>query len=438
MLNSSVSRASPQFRTLPSTDVDRAGQFLPFCGLLLFLIVYYARPGAWLTALEGIPLAKLSGALALAPLFLGWLLRRYSLIAPKQMWILFALYAYAVAGIPFAVWRAGSFDWIFTEYSKVVLMFVVIINVVCTMARLRTLLVVVVSTGLMVSIRALQLYQADELFRGRIAGLGGDRYGFLGNPNELAATIVVLLPFCLALFNNSPRWWGKFWWGIGSLLMVACVIATVSRGGFLCLLLALAMSAKGYSRTSKAILLIALLLVSVFFATEASLQQRMSTILNPEEDKTGSSAIRIHQLEMSLRTMVENPLFGVGMRNFQVISGNWLGMHNSYTQVGAELGIPALCLFLWFIFGTLRQLRQTRKCLPQDTSKEVRALLLASETSLWVFILSACFADFAYEFPLYLLIGIALVLSRLTQSLSWPAQVDRRRDQLWGVKVAAF
>ena len=73
--------------------------------------------------------------------------------------------------------------------------------------------------------------------------------------------------------------------------------------------------------------------------------------------------------------MMANPLLGVGPGNFQTAEGTlsplaerqqygvgvrWNAAHNSFVQIGAELGFPGLALFVAVIVSAFVALRRGR------------------------------------------------------------------------------
>src|SRR5437867_11051645 len=77
--------------------------------------------------------------------------------------------------------------------------------------------------------------------------------------------------------------------------------------------------------------------------------------------------------------------------------------HTTYTELGAEAGIPALLLFLAILILAYRNLRRTRKLLRQQDDQELRILTGALTASLAAYVMGAFFADTAYQlFPYYL------------------------------------
>ena len=67
----------------------------------------------------------------------------------------------------------------------------------------------------------------------------------------------------------------------------------------------------------------------------------------------------------------QHPFFGVGLGNYKAVVVNYdtTGLvaadphiaHNAYLEIGAEMGIPALIVYLFFLGATFRSLETTRK-----------------------------------------------------------------------------
>jgi uncharacterized membrane protein len=63
---------------------------------------------------------------------------------------------------------------------------------------------------------------------------------------------------------------------------------------------------------------------------------------------------RIVMAKAAVSLMAAYPFFGVGLGRFYALSGQLENAHNNFLQIGAELGVPALMLFVAIIWFTLR------------------------------------------------------------------------------------
>jgi O-antigen ligase len=198
---------------------------------------------------------------------------------------------------------------------------------------------------------------------------------FYYDPNGFAMIAVMTIPLAayLASRRGSPLLRVL---GIASLLLLLySVVSSGSRGGFLGLVavgiyMLLAFRAiPAMTRFATA----ALLLIGLLALGSDEYWQRMRTLLNPTEDYNWSGNRDTGRMEIWKRGvgyMVSFPA-GVGMGNFERAEGiyapgadlqefgigwKWNSAHNSFVEIGAELGFLGLFLFLAMIGSAIRQL----------------------------------------------------------------------------------
>jgi O-antigen ligase len=94
----------------------------------------------------------------------------------------------------------------------------------------------------------------------------------------------------------------------------------------------------------------------------------------------------------------------------------WQAAHNSYVQVGAELGIPGLCFFTGMIVSAwVGLLRRRRWSGGPDAAPDPRGRPLAQAlaAALLGFAVGAFFLSLAYLEALYVLVALAAGLRRI-------------------------
>jgi probable O-glycosylation ligase (exosortase A-associated) len=170
--------------------------------------------------------------------------------------------------------------------------------------------------------------------------------------------------FALALVMNVPLLWylGLSERGlplvrratqVGVLLTTVTVLLTQSRGAFLALVATMLWIAWRSGRLVRAALGLVLGAV-VFLATAPqAVLDRIASIGDPTES---SAAARLTAWGAAWRMIQDNPLFGVGMRNFQpryrdyaevsAEVGKTYVAHNSYLQIWAESGTLAFGVYM--------------------------------------------------------------------------------------------
>mgnify|MGYP001611531208 CR=1 FL=1 len=115
--------------------------------------------------------------------------------------------------------------------------------------------------------------------------------------------------------------------------------------------------------------------------------------------------------------MIDNPLLGVGVNAFIAADGTfyanegsrWNTAHNSFVQIGAELGFPGLLAFCLLIWGSIKNVRKIPSIDGNDESDSFRNATAYSIIGSWVgFIVSGSFLSAAYITPFYFLLAISL------------------------------
>src|SRR6266403_2780514 len=111
-----------------------------YFGLVLFMIVYFARPEDWIPGLAALPLAKISGILILVALAFSSRSIRWHM--PLEITFLALLVAQLWLSAIFSpVWRGGAVI-VMLDFSKVLPLVIVIYGAVRSMNRLRLILFV--------------------------------------------------------------------------------------------------------------------------------------------------------------------------------------------------------------------------------------------------------------------------------------------------------
>ena len=319
-------------------------------------------------------------------------------------------------------------DWAWTswiEYAKVVVMFVVMVNVVRTEKRLKALIFLALVASCVMASAAVNDYRLGRLLESglRIEGVIG---GLFSNPNDLALHLVTMIPLAVGLLFASKGPLKKLIFAGCAILFITGVVATFSRGGFVglvCIMAALAWKLARKNRILFAIGGLALVLV-VVVAGPGGYKSRVT------EGTDASAVARTGELKRSIFLMSRHPLFGLGMNNFILFSNTSHASHNAYTQVGSELGIPAMVIYIMFLFTPLKRLGKVRQ---QLGSAQARGrffyLSVGVEASLIGYMVTSFFLSVAYLWYVYFLVGYAIALRRLVEEQA-EIQLTKSKDQL--------
>lgn len=404
--------------------------------LCLYLLLFFLRPHEYLPGLAALRLPLVVGALCVVSHVFESLSRArpFVLLSPAAK-TLGLLTVWMLVGLPFAFWKAGAFDTIVNQWTKMLVLFVLLSTGVTSLKAMQRLLWVCTACVVLVSLLAMADYNPAAVSEDttRLSAQVGGPYS---GANYFSLTILAFLPFAgfLALFG--PNWPERLLAGAASAILVAANVLTQSRAGTLGLLLILAVLVwKGRHLTRRRLApLVVLGLGLVVFVLQAPeiYWERLSTLVqDPTREELDDSAYlraavdseqeRSELLRKAVILTLENPILGVGAGNFMAASAerwnagsgrDWLASHNTYLQFSAELGLPGLALYLWLLGQLFRGLRQVRKQIlavsPPDRSALVLCEVLA--TALLVYVLLSAFASVAYDPYFFLIAGLAVAL----------------------------
>jgi putative inorganic carbon (hco3(-)) transporter len=268
----------------------------------------------------------------------------------------------------------------------------------------------------------------------------GRATGTIGDPNELAAALLVGLALAAGFALGRGRWPLL---RLGALLAIplcaAGIFLSLSRGGLIALaavLVAGTMLAGRWRLAMTAVLVAVALGGVVYFTQIASLpaRERITT-------SNGGSG-RSDLWTVGLRMVRAHPVSGVGVGNFPVVSRNYVLQpgtllrsdlifssepkiaHNTYLQIAAETGVPGLLLFLGIVLAclscTLRAARLWARRHDRVMEALARSLLLA--------LIGMLVADFFISQMYSKLLWVGLALA--------PAMLAVARDEAHDSNVA--
>jgi O-antigen ligase len=338
-----------------------------------------------------------------------------------------ALLVWAVLSVPGALWVGGAYAVAIDALLKTVLMAAIVAGAVRGIDDVERMAAVYFA--------AIALYSTVVLLRFDIGGEAwrlNDLYYY--DANDFATIAVTGIPLGLHFVLRARRPGARVAAALGLLATVVAFAWTGSRGGFVAVLafglfFLFRFSSLALRWRVGAVAGVALLLA---FTASDAYWEKMRTILAPQDDYNlesheGRKAI----WGRGIGYMLQHPVLGVGAGNFPTAEGTisprasrqsvgrgvkWQAAHNSFVQIGAELGIPGLLFFLAMLGSAFAALLGRRRQVPADASPAVvrraRALGQALAGSLVGFVVGAFFLSLAYVEALYLLVALAAGLRR--------------------------
>lgn len=409
----------------PRTNVNwlrKRGHSLTYAFLFLFSIILYFRPYELIPGLSSFTsMAFYTGLATLIIYAVSQLSLEGNLTArPREINLALLIGLAALLSIPLAI-NPGEAWTTFSELViKTLLIFVVIVNVVRTERRLEWMILLALVVSVYLSINAIQDYQLGVFKIGKAENhnlrIAGVIRGLFENSNDLALHLVTMAPIAFALAFVKRNIVLRLLFLGSAVLMVAAIVVTFSRGGFLGLIAVAFVLVRKFGRSNRVSATAGFVFAILVFLAFApgDYAGRISTIFDSAGDLTGSSTQRSQVLQRSVLVAMRYPLFGVGLGNFHYRSFQELGTHNSYTQVASEMGIPAMVLYMMFLLAPLKRLRDVeRESSYRMEDRKYYYLAIGLQASLIGFMVSSFFGAVAYQWYIYYLVGYAICLHRL-------------------------
>lgn len=395
----------------------------------------------------------------MAFIIVAWVTGRYLegeplwLSTPLNLPILLFMFVALISLIRGSYYESGYWWLALIEFKRWVtpaLLYFLVLNTVKERPMIKniviTMIIVTTLVGLMAIYDYIELGETSSLEKARIGGISEQS-------NTLAAFFCyyMFLPFGFFLMNMSRwRYWGLL---IPFLIQFRGIMVTFSRGGYLAF--ALGLYAITFFRNKAMILLmIAATVVAIMnpIILPAGIRYRMeqtftkgtpstfSSVDELEGELEASATSRVEVWKGAIKMIKEHPGFGVGYGLFDsLIPYYWSGgtpidAHNTYLIIAAEMGVPALLIFLLMIAMIMWN---TWRLYATTSDKFAKAMSLGFLGGLFALLMSNMFGSRldSQEVASYLYILAALVM-RLrildrkegTRASFAPMRIDPKED----------
>ena len=319
-------------------------------------------------------------------------------------------------------------------YLSMVILFFIVLVVVDSLERLRWVLLSASASLALASLYVLRDWQTyHAMYRDYRPGW------VVGDPNYFTVNVLLFIPTTLLMAQQPrPRW--QRWFCLGCFVITLLgVWVTASRGGFLGIVAcALCLIWRSKQRVRN----LAVIAAVVLLVTAVSPNSPIQRFRHPTAGDEQSADTHVALMHAGLRMMLAHPILGVGLDNFRMSVANFVGLdemlrmdrvnrvaHNSYVEIGAEMGIPALLCFLAIIFFSLKSLGQValkakRLGVPQLThlAYGLQAGLLGSSVSIF-------FVSGEYEKMYWVSLFLTMCLPPLVDQMEKNQRKARRRSE---------
>jgi O-antigen ligase len=320
--------------------------------------------------------------------------------------------------------------WI--TYASMLILFFITLVVVDSLDRVRWVLLSASASLAIASLYVLRDWQTTH-------GLYVDyRPGFVvGDPNYFTVDILLFLPTTLLLAQSPrPRW--QRWFCLGCFIITMFgVWVSASRGGFLGIL------ACGFTlilRSKQRFRNLGLIAAGFALVTAFSPVSPIHRFRHPLPGDVQSADTHVALMHAGLRMMLANPVLGVGLDNFASNVHNYVQSeeaekmdkvfrvaHNSYVEIGAEMGIPALLLFLGMLLCTLLSLERVAQRSKRLGVATLTQIAFGLQAGLVGSCVSIFFVSGEYQKMLWISLFLTMCLPPLLDQIEWKQRALRRR-----------
>jgi O-antigen ligase len=418
-----INIGSPGALRLPARPLERVPHPVATKVLLFYLFLMMSRGVELLSIVMGVNV-RLTMILMLfslvAALLTGRLLEAVKtpvvvMFTGLTCWLLFCTLT--------SQWRGGSVGTLTNFWISSFACALLVPSLISSLDQCRRL-------GYVLAYCLLPILLTTVLFQSQVQGRDSTLYGTLGNPNDLAFSLLLLIPFAVFVIQSeSWRSWKTIVCASAIIFSLLKVLKTGSRAGVFSIVACLVIVFfSGPLKTKVKVLVMTALIVAISVAfVPATTLLRYATVFSGTSYEEGMSAdqysavestrARKMLLQESIHIMLEHPLFGVGPGIFSASLAaeqkergeyqTWHEAHNSFTQLGSEAGIPALLLYVGVVVYCLKRTISIYRRTRHDPNRILICRLAGSlAMSLVVFAICASFGNYSYTFHLPIVAGL--------------------------------
>ena len=400
----------------------------PMLGFLVYMFIFFVKPNEIFPLVGSIsfPYERLVAIIVIVRLGMGiaFVEKKFRIhYLDYGILAFFAAVFFSILGASDIASARASFD----DFSKIILLYFMMVNIVKSDRNLKSLIwLYILSTAFLGVYSTWSYYSGDYLVAQGISRAYIPGGGSLADPNSLATTLVLALPFMVLMTKSYRSIFLKILLAAMVAASIWTIVLTGSRGGMLGIIVVLLLLGL-FSKRRLATLAISLILIVVLgVLAPAQYMERFETIAQyDQEDTTGAGASargRIEGLIYGFKFFLQKPITGIGIANFPYHffheGKGWFNPHNMLAQLISELGVVGLMAFSIFIYQLLRILREINIShkvakLPADFYSHMS---IAIQITLVMLFFQGLFGHNLYRFNWYVFAGFTAIIHNLVKT----------------------
>jgi O-antigen ligase len=339
---------------------------------------------------------------SLPPYLRTWQARLFGLLYPL------AAASYVTRG------HGGAFSsGALMSYTSFVLLFFVVLSIVDTHAKVRWVLLCANAAVALGSFRVIEEWwrfrSIDPSYRAGIS---------VGDNNYFSTTSALCIPFALLMLLHCKKRWERLFYGVCLALSLVGVTLCGSRGGTLAMGAALLYVVARSRRRVRNLFLVGILVAPLMIFFPSSPLRRF---LHPALSDRESVEYHIGAWKAGLSMIRTHPLFGIGLGNFRPMMNfyappgtTWSTVgHNSFVEVAAEMGLPALGIFVGILVFTYLTLGGAGRRARIAGDGRMYLATLGLQAGFVGFLVGACFISAEYAKLFWVVIFLSMCLPSL-------------------------
>jgi probable O-glycosylation ligase (exosortase A-associated) len=404
--------------------------YCPYLGILVYLVVEYARIPAMFPSLQALQMGKI----VVIVTGLIWILRsvftrKLKFVYDPLNWIM-AIWAFIVIGSSFFAVNSTLATQGVIDFLKWIIIYFLIINLVDTLPKWRWFMWSLLLLNFKLSQFQIRQFMAGYEMAsspGRFIteGVGAGSSGFFGNAGDFGVAMCVVAPLAFYLVRAVKSKGLK----AGGIVFFSAFVYSILRCGSRGAALALFVMALFFClRTPKKLqsgVVILLFMIGFWASAPEAWKERFVSAAEYQKDVTASQRLRLWGA--GLRMSADSPLLGVGINNFGTNyasryhapdeEGIAWAPHNIFVQAVSELGVLGLFSLLTVMFLVFQRNRLTRRLSSENNLKDawIAHFANALDLSLMGYIVSGFFLTVLYYPHLYVIMTLSISLNQIAR-----------------------